>query len=151
MLGAALSYCVACCWLRVFYRDHKSTFVKFTLAGGLTTALGLGLYWVEVSQYDMNQYVVRPMNWPVITFFGLLLNWVVFREWKPNKRVSGKRWFAVALGCAGLSFSIFTVLTATFGVQYLLAQVVTAVVVGAGHFFSAVFFIFRPQPKGIMA
>jgi putative flippase GtrA len=147
VLSAVCTYSAACCWSRIIFRDHIKRLLLFAAAGLLTTALGLGLYYVEVSLLDINKYAVRPVNWPLMTLISFLVNLLIFGSRRVSKKRSGIRWFIVAVGCSGCSFSVFTLLNASAGVQYLLAQVITGAIVGIPHYAVTHLKVFQEEPE----
>ena len=110
--------------------------VRFALAALPLFALGLGVYYVEVSCFDANMYYVRPVNWVVLTFVGFVVNWYVFHERQAPKASSGLKFYAVAGVCAFVSNSLFLGLNAGLGIYYLLAQVIAGLIVGLPHYLS---------------
>ncbi|MBI2592235.1 hypothetical protein HYW36_02040 [Candidatus Saccharibacteria bacterium] len=121
-------------WLRSLFCSHLKRLLLFAAAGVPLTAIGLGLYYVEVSHLDANKFAVRPVNWVVLTGLGFMLNWLIWRERRSPKCLSGVKFYLVAVVCSGLSFSLFVLLTLTADLQYLLAQVVTGATVGLPHY-----------------
>jgi len=118
-------------WLKTVLQCRQ---VRFAAAGTPLTGLGLGIYYIEVSHLDANKFAVRPINWVALTGLGYLLNWLIWRERRSSKGASGLKFYLAALACSGCSFSLFTWLTLHVGLQYMLAQVITAVAIGLPHY-----------------
>lgn len=110
--------------------------VRFALAALPLFALGLAVYYVEVSYFDANMYYVRPVNWVVLTFLGFVVNWYVFQERQAPKASSGLKFYGVAVAASFASNSLFVGLHAGLGLYYLLAQVIAGLIVGLPHYIS---------------
>ena len=151
MLSAICIYCAVCCWLRILRRNRYGRWALFTIAGTTTTGIGVGLYYAEVSGLDLNKFVMRPVNWPLMTLIGFGVNWLIFRERKPGKTASGLKWCFVALVFAGGSNLLYAALTVQYDIQYIQAQLITAASMGLPHYVIVNMGVFKRKRKTAVA
>jgi putative flippase GtrA len=119
-------------------------FVAFVLVGGVCLAANTVLLWALTSELGMHYLISTVVAFAAITPLGFLLNKVItFRTRREYARIELPRYFAAMATSFAANLALMYLLVSVFGVWYLAASLVVALLLVIFNFISSDRWSFR--------
>jgi putative flippase GtrA len=124
----------------------SNRFVLFCIVGAISSLIDIALLYVGVSVLHLHLFVAATLSFALASVNGYMLNRLMTFKTARASTAQYLQYLLVSIVGLGLTLLFMHVLTAYLLLHYLLAKIVTIVLVVFWNYFANAFWTFRTKP-----